>query len=230
MRLLYEEGLACRLPYFDLDQENGTRTFVYGLSAKGCAFAVDNGWFSHSCKPLDEHSQRTLDHELEIASFHAALKKFCMASGLALYWQQKDLRKTVAPDALFAITDPKQPEGRDTLYYFLEIERAKIGNFKDGKPSILRKLGRYYEYYDADKCENEWEYFRQFKVIVVQQAESRRQHLLKKLRESYNHRMFWLTIGSAYRSSIGAAIFLAPRDYDTGAYSFDPACKLPHSI
>src|ERR1700694_6060494 len=33
---LHQEGLAYRLPYFPLDEENGARTYVYGLSAKGC--------------------------------------------------------------------------------------------------------------------------------------------------------------------------------------------------
>lgn len=32
---------------------------------------------SLSAKTFDEHSQRTLDHELEIAFFHIALKAFC---------------------------------------------------------------------------------------------------------------------------------------------------------
>jgi Replication-relaxation len=222
LSLLYQEGLAYRLPYFDLDEENGARTFVYGLSAKGHAFALDNDWASHSCKPFDEHSQRTLDHELEISSFHAALKTFCIQSGLGLYWQQKDLKRTVTPDALFAITDPRQPEDRDTLYYFLEIERAKIGNMRNGEPSILRKLRKYYEYYGSAACERDWEDFRQFRVIVIQRSEARRQYLLRTLEGSFAHRMFWLTTESAYHRDIGSPIFLTPPDYKARVRSLLP--------
>ena len=222
LTLLYEEGFLSRLPYLDLEQDCGGRTYVYGLSKKGCAWVSENFPGVDMHKPFDEHSARTLDHELAISSFHRAIKTFCDQSGLYLYWQQKDLKRAVSPDALFAITDPKQPEGRDTLYYFLEIERAKIGNVKDGEPSILRKLGRYYEYYDTKKCQDEWEYFRQFRVIVVQRSDARRQHLLKTLRDSYDHPMFWLTTESAHKQGIGAKIFLTSRDYESNAYSFSP--------
>lgn len=220
LALLYKERLLLRLPYLDLDQESGGRTYVYGLSKKGCAWVSENFPSVDIHKPFDEHSVRTLDHELAISAFHRAIKIFCDQSGLYLYWQQKNLKRTISPDALFAITDPKQPEGKDTLYYFLEIERAKIGNLKNGEPSILRKLGRYYEYYDTKKCEEEWQYFRQFRVIVVQQSDARRRHLLQKLRESYNHPMFWLTSESAYTQNVGGPIFLAPRDYEGAVYSF----------
>lgn len=219
LALLYEEGFLSRLPYLDLEQDCGGRTYVYGLSKKGCAWVSENLPSVDIHKPFDEHSARTLDHELAISSFHRAIKSFCDQSGLYLYWQQKDLKKTVSPDALFAITDPKQPEGKDTLYYFLEIERAKIGNFKNGEPSILRKLGRYYEYYDTKKCQEEWEYFRQFRVIVVQRNEAKREFLLERLKQNYKHRMFWLTTELAYQCDIGAPIFLAPTDPEV-PYSF----------
>jgi Replication-relaxation len=228
--LLYQQGFAYRLPYLDLDQEGGARTYAYGLSAKGHDWALANGCSSHSSKTLDEHSQRTLDHELEISSFHRAMKTFCRSHSLYLYWRQKDLKKTVAPDALFAVTDPRQPEGRDTLYYFLEVERSKIGNFKNGEPSILRKLGRYYEYYNSDACEREWQDFRQFRVIVVQPSDERRQNLLKELEERFPHRMFWLTTNRLYEQDVGAAIFLTPRDRDAQAHSFQTAFSAVVSV
>lgn len=217
--MLYEEGFLSRLPYLDLEQESGGRTYVYGLSRKGCAWISQNFPNVDIHKPFDEHSARTLDHELGISAFHRAIKQFCDQAGLYLYWQQKGLKRTVSPDALFAITDPNQPKGKNTLYYFLEIERAKIGNFKNGEPSILRKLGRYYEYYDTKKCQEEWEYFRQFRVIVVQRSEEKRKFLLERLKQNQKHRMFWLTTESAYQRDIGAPIFLAPTDPEV-QYSF----------
>jgi hypothetical protein len=47
-------------------------------------------------KTFDDHSARTLDHELEISHFHMALKRFCEKHDLKLYWQQADLKtKTI---------------------------------------------------------------------------------------------------------------------------------------
>ena len=214
--LLYNAGLVNRLPYLDLDRESGGVTYVYGLSDKGVKDCLNLYPYA---KTFDEHSQRTLDHELEISIFHIALKKFCHEHNLKLYWQQADLKCTINPDALFALTDPAKPEGKNTLYYFLEIERAKIGHYLKGKPSIINKLQRYYEYYNSDECQKEWN-FRQFRTIVVQRTEERRKNLLKQLSAQFNHRTFWLTDEQSYKENIGGAIFKTPKDYNTAAYSF----------
>jgi hypothetical protein len=219
LQLLASENLVNRLPYLDLDLERGGITYACGLSDRGIKFAPDAG-FLNQIKSFDEHSQRTLDHELEISFFHVALKAFCERNNLVLYWQQKDLKCTVNPDAYFAITDPKKPEGKNTFHYFLEIERAKIGSWKNGEPQILRKLGKYYDYYNSTGCEKEWVNFRQFRVIVVQRTEQKRQFLLSKLAERHMHRMFWLTSESLYKKGIGEPIFLTPKDYATKSYGF----------
>ncbi|MGD0799191.1 MAG: replication-relaxation family protein [Acidobacteriaceae bacterium] len=215
--LLHQAGFVNRLPYLELDRETGGTTYVWGLSDKGVQSV--QSFFAHA-KTFDEHSQRTLDHELEISWFHMALKKFAIANNLTLYWQQSDIKRTVAPDALFAITDLAKPPGKNTLYYFLEIERAKIGHYQNGEPSIMRKLGKYHEYYGSDACQKEWGTFRQYRVIVVQPTEQRRENLLRQLHETFNHRMFWLTTESLYRHDIGAAIFRTPKDGDARSYSF----------
>lgn len=215
--LLHTMNLANRLPYLDLDRESGGVTYVYGLSDQGVKF-VESIW--PGAKTFDDHSQRTLDHELEISFFHIALKQFCTKKKLKLYWQQSDLKCTVSPDAMFAITDPAKPEGKNTLYYFLEMERAKIGHFVNGEPSIMRKLGKYYEYYGTEKCEKEWLDFRQFRVIVVQRTGERRGNLLKQLNKEFNHRMFWLTDEESYKTNIGGEIFKTPKDFTSKTYDF----------
>jgi hypothetical protein len=217
LNLLYRGGLVNRIPYLDLDLESGGRTYAHGLSDKGVKFC-ESLW--PEAKTFDEHSQRTLDHELEISFFHIALKKFCEKNKLKLHWEQSDLKCTVSPDAMFAITDPAKPEGKNTLFYFLEMERAKIGHYRDGEPSIMRKLGKYYEYYGTDKCEKEWTDFRQFRVIVIQRTHERRENLLKQLNKEYNHRMFWLTTEPEYKYDIGGDIFNTPRDWEKVGYSF----------
>jgi hypothetical protein len=189
----------------------------YGLSDRGIKFV--NSIYPDA-KTFDEHSQGTLDHELEISFFHIALKKFAAKNKLKLHWQQFYLKCTVSPDSMFALTDPSKPEGKNTLYYFLEIERAKIGHYWDGEPSIIRKLGKYYTYYGTDACEKEWTDFRQFRGIVVQRTDERRENLLKQLNKELNHRMFWLTSEDAYKHDIGNQIFLTPKDHISTAYSF----------
>jgi len=217
LELLYKEGLVNRLPYIELERDRGVATFVYGLSDKGVNF-VRSIWTQ--AKTFDEHSQRTLDHELEISFFHIALKKMCAKHNLKLYWQQSDLKHTISPDALFALTDPSKPEGKNTLYYFLELERAKIGHYVNGEPSIIRKLAKYHAYYGTDACQKEWTYFRQFRVIVTQRNDERRENLLTKLNKEFNHRMFWLTTEEAYKRDIGGRVFLTPKDFATASYGF----------
>jgi hypothetical protein len=219
LQLLAGEKLVNRLPYLDLNLERGGITYAYGLSDKGVNVMRDAG-FIKQIKSFDQHSQRTLDHELEISFFHVALKDFCNRNELTLFWQQKDLKCTVNPDAYFAITDPKRPEGKNTLHYFLEVERAKIGSWKNGEPQILRKLGKYYSYFNTTGCEKEWGNFRQFRVIVVQRTDEKREFLLSKLAEKYKHRMFWLTAEQHYKNDIGATIFKTPRDFQSASYSF----------
>ncbi|MDR5727783.1 MAG: replication-relaxation family protein [Terriglobia bacterium] len=215
---LYKAGLAYRLPYLDLDRERGPVNYVYGLSDKGVKYCVE--FYDGRCKTFDDHSQRTLDHELEISMFHSVLNGLCMRKHFPLYWQQDDLKCTVNPDAMFAITNPALPDGRNTFYYFLEIERAKMGNYKDGGSSIMRKLAKYYEYYNSTSCKKEWGNFQHFRVVVVQRTEDRRNNLLQELHMRFNHRMFWLTTEALYKEDIGASIFKTPKDLNARGYSF----------
>jgi hypothetical protein len=218
LQLLSNEGLLNRLPYFELDRLRGNISYVYGLSDKGVKHIGD----LHTVGPktFDEHSARTLDHELEISYFHMALKRFTDKHGLKLYWQQVDLKTDhIHPDAYFAITDPAKPEGKNTYHYFLEIERSKIGNYKDGQPSILRKLSAYYKHFDTNLCEKDWG-FKQFRIIVVQRTEERMENLLTTLSEDHKHRMFWLTTEGKYKQDIGAEIFKTPKDFEKVDYSF----------
>jgi hypothetical protein len=217
LMVLLKAGVVERLPYLDLDRVTGGVHYAWGLTDKGVKF-VKPLW--PLAKTFDEHSQRTLDHELEISFFHMALKKFAEKNKLKLYWQQSDLKCTVSPDAMFALTDPAKPEGKNTLYYFLEMERAKIGHYVNGEPSIMRKLGKYYEYYGTEKCEKEWQDFRQFRVIVIQRTHERRENLLRQLNNEYNHRMFWLTTEDYAKTNIGGDIFFTPKDWEQRSYSF----------
>jgi hypothetical protein len=188
LSILHRDGFLYRVPHFDSNHERGGATYVYGLSAKGVIHALRNGYSTSATKTLDEHSIRTLDHELELTSFHVALHRLCSANGLRYLWRQKDLKHTVHPDALFYIADPANP-GK-AYCYFLEIERAKLGNYRNGEPQILRKLRKYYAYFNSTDCEKEWG-FRQYRVIVVHIAgELQPSHVLAHdgIRVPHGHR------------------------------------------
>lgn len=213
--LLWKEGLLSRLPYVELDREHGSIGYVYGLSDRAVR---DYG--GELSKTFDDHSARTLDHELEMSYFHMAVDQLRGKHGWTLYWQQADLKtKTIHPDAYFAITDPKKPDGMNTLHFFLEIERSKVSKYKEGEPSILKKLARYYDLFDTPDCEKDWG-FRQFRVIVVQRTEERRTNLCKAFLKKHRHRMFWLTTEPLYRQNIAGEIFLTPKDGQAKSYSF----------
>jgi hypothetical protein len=217
LSILHRDGFLYRAPYLDPARERGGIAYVYGLSAKGVDHALQNGYSTPATKTLDEHSIRTLDHELEITSFHIALRGLCAAAGLRYAWRQTNLKHTVHPDALFYVADPLQPD--KAFCYFLEMERAKLGNYRNGEPQIFRKLKKYYEYFNSTGCEKEWG-FRQYRVVVVQRTDARREGLLTALREKCSHRMFWLTTEAAYRADIGGAIFKTPKDDAPVAFSF----------
>jgi hypothetical protein len=217
LSILHRDGFLHRLPHLDSGHERGGAGYAYGLSAKGVAHALRNGYSTPATKTLDEHSLRTLDHELEITSFHIGLHRLSARQGLRYAWQQTDLKHTVHPDAVFYVADPANP-GK-AFCYFLEIERSKLGNYRDGEPQILRKLRAYYDYFNSTGCEKEWR-FRQYRVVVVQRTDARREGLLAALRETCGHRMFWLTTEAAYREDIGGAIFKTPKDDTPVAFSF----------
>ena len=173
----------------------------------------DRGAKEYAGKTFDDYSRRTLDHELAISDFHIAVRRFCAEHALELLWQQSGLKtKTIHPDAYFTITDPGK-EGRNTNHFFLEIERSKVGNVRDGQPSIIRKLINYYAYYNSAPCRAEWG-IATFRVIIQVANETRAANLLRTFGEEYRHRMFWI-------AAAGADLrFRTPCDFDERAYSF----------
>lgn len=217
LSILHRDGFLYRVPHVDAGRDRGGIGYVYGLSANGVKHAQQSGYATTATKTLDEHSRRTLDHELEITSFHIALHRLCAVRGLRYGWRQTDLKHRVHPDAVFNVEDPARP-GK-AFCYFLEIERAKLGNYRNGKPQILRKLEAYYRYFNSTDCERDWG-FRQYRVVVVQRSEARRDGLLSAVRKAFCHRMFWLTTEPLYRENIGGPIFMTPKDATPVPFSF----------
>ena len=76
-------------------------------------------------------------------------------------------KKAVRPDALFRL---------NAQCFFLEVERAKLGDYKDGRPSITRKLEAYRDYYDSTDCEKDFG-FRKFRVVTIMRTKQRVENL-----------------------------------------------------
>jgi hypothetical protein len=218
--LLRAEGWVNRLPYFELGREKGGVGYVYGLSDKAVRNLledpIDDPKHCFVTKTFDEHSQRTLDHELEISFFHVALKDYCVKNHIGLDWYQRDLKRGIHPDALFKLTTEK-----GELRFFLEIEKQRMnGRRGDEEPNIIKKLRRYAEYYDTPDCQKDWG-FRKFRVVVVHKTMERMDNLLHAMKPILPHRMFWLTTEEAYKDDIGSDIFATPKDFDRISYSFN---------
>jgi Replication-relaxation len=173
--LLNKEKMLNRVRFPNLNDDGNP--YVYGLSERAV--------LEYGGKEFNEN-KRTLDHELEISDFHIALHEYCDEHGIILYWQQTDLKKGIHPDAYFSLT-----KNGETKHFFLEIERQAI-IVKDGKPTIQKKLDRYYDYYDSDECEDRWG-FRRFRIITLQETALRRQHVLPLLEKN---RMFWMGLSN----------------------------------
>lgn len=175
--MLYDAGLVHRIKLPNLDDDGAP--YVYGLSDAGVRHCGEG-------KTFDDHSARTLDHELDISHFHIALQELCEAEGITLHWRQADLKHGVNPDAYFSIT-----RNGKVNHFFLEVERAKIGNYRDGEPSIIRKFKHYYEYYNTPECEKAWG-FRTFRVVTLLSTAEKRDNVLRAIRDELFHRMFWI--------------------------------------
>ena len=196
----------------------GGAAYVYGLSAKGVDHALRNGYSTLG----DEDPRRAFaPHAGPRAGDHVVPYRAPPAlrsrKGSGTLWRQTDLKHTVHPDALFYVADPATP-GK-AFCYFLEIERAKLGNYRNGEPQILRKLRKYYDYFNSTDCEKEWG-FRQYRVIVVQRTTPGGRDSSRHCGRTCSHRMFWLTTETAYREDIGGAIFMTPKDDAPVAFSF----------
>lgn len=210
-------GYVVRRPVFDYDGPGPFPRYenVYWLSPPGVELLRNGGCFDEGLIWTAEKSPHSLEHDIAITDFHLAVDRFCVASGWTPYWQQHGLKRTVNPDALFALTDPRLPEEDSTTYYFLEVERSRQGGYRDGQSGLLRKLECYAEYHGTEKCLSDWEWFDSFRVIVVVTNETRRTNLLVQLSEVLPHPSFWISVEG---NDLSANDFLVPGD--TRGHSF----------
>jgi len=177
-------GLVCSVPYYPEEKEKGSAPRAWGLSDSGVDRAFEEGFATDSTKTFAEHSMKTVEHELMISKFHLETARLCEANGWDLRWRQRDLKKkTVNPDALFSLNGH---------FFFLEIERAKLGNYRNGEPQVLRKLKSYQDFCGSSDCEKDFG-FGEFKVITVMRTPERAGNLRDLLQASgLDETIFWI--------------------------------------
>jgi hypothetical protein len=170
-------GLVTSIRYNPEEHTKGAIPLAYGLTDRGVRKAFDEGFSTDSTKSFDAWSKRTIEHEIMISTFHLELAKLAGEKGWALRWWQRGLnKKPVFPDAVLSINGH---------FFMLEIERAKLGDYIDGTPSIIRKLADYWDYYDSDDCESDFE-FRKFHALTVMRTAERAQNLVHMLQKPHH--------------------------------------------
>jgi len=206
LMLLYQAGYLLRTPVFSQEViRNPHFQYSYRLSKHGAK--IVHGSFTA------EKSPYSLPHDQEITTFHLRLER---AYPGTVFWQQRDLKKSsVYPDALFGLSK----DGKNAVYFFLEIEKSRPNHVKDGMSGLEAKLRRYDEYRDTDHCEKDWKLFRNYRVIVVVRTEDRQRNLLARLSPLLPYRFIWVTTEELYKQDIMSKIFLTPKDFMVSAYS-----------
>jgi hypothetical protein len=153
------------------EHANGAIPMAYGLSDSGVARAFREGFATDSTKTIKGHKPSRIEHEVMISGFHLELARLCEEKAWDVRWRQRNLQHGVYPDALVSVNG---------VYFFLEIERAKLGDYKDGEPQILRKLRTYRDYHDSTACEKDFG-FRTFRVVTVMRTAARAANLSKRV-------------------------------------------------
>jgi hypothetical protein len=182
------------------------RPFCYRLTGKGKAIVGIPG------RRNVEKSPASLAHEAEITAYHIALESFITDD--ALFWKQSDIKRTMNPDALFAIK--KDGHG---YWFFLEVEKSRQGNQRGGKSGLERKCERYDKYRGSAECRKDYHYFSDFRLVIVFANAERQTNFLAKTSMSLPYRWIWTTSAADYRKDAGGRIYRTPQDFTTTAYS-----------
>jgi hypothetical protein len=211
LTLLHRAGLVRRGYFLETESERlpVVPPFCYWLSRDG-AGALDGGFVAG-------RTPYSLAHEIRISRFHIALNRIAAAVPFIVHWRQHDLRKTVNPDALFALTDTRLPREASTRYYFLEVERSRQGHYRGGESGLITKLRRYVLYRRSPECRKDWRHFSDFRVIVVLRNESRERNLLSKLASLLPDDAIWTTTLATAEEGC-AFVFRTPCDYQTATH------------
>jgi hypothetical protein len=211
----HDHGYLSRQP-FTRTLQVGARApeFVYSLSRAGLGLAEACGFCEDEQRPA--RSTRNLEHDLAISDFHYALESSSRKAHHELFWLQHGVKRGVNPDALFALTNPAAARDVGTAYFFLEVEHSGEGSYEQGRSVLLRRLHHYAHYQGSDECRQDWEWFDEFRVVVLVRTEARRKRLLVRLARELPFSMFLVGVeegGAEVSELLAAAAEGPPRPY-----------------
>ncbi len=200
-RLILRDDVDDQLPHWE---------YIYWLTPRGLRCAEANGLDPEGRgKAGEERSRLTLNHDHEITTFHLTLRA---ALGESPWWRQRELkqafgagggRNAVNPDAVFFV---------GSFYYFLEIEKTKLGAYREGESSLLRKCRNYVAYADPGRrpYRTKWPDMEGFYVCFTVAGEARLANVIADLRDRSPYSLFLMTTEEAYRTDILGRIWRTP--------------------
>ncbi len=229
--LMFEAGYLLRTPIMpdeSVIRRAPAAEYSYRLSKHGVSVAT-NGKF------LGEKTPLSANHEQKITEFHTSLDRTYPGK---VFWLQKNLKRTVNPDAMFGLSK----DGTKGVFFFLEIERSKQAGYEDeaGHSNLTSKLEKYDKYRGSQKCKEEWEHFSDYRVILVLKDNDRKPgiralNLLKKLagEAKYDkpgwgqtkkhpplpYRWIWITTDKQFQADPTGKVFRTPKDFEQTSYS-----------
>ena len=230
---LRDDGLVRTRPTAaEIERNPRLRWFVqvHGLTELGCA-ATRHYQMGEGKEFEAEHSLLTIEHELKQAETQYRIEQLCEKANWNFFAQHADLYRTVDPDRLFGID-----KGAGFIPLFYEEENRKK-DFAD----LYKKARRFYDYFDSEKCQKEWGWFRRFHVLWQFPNEERMMNVVRFLagecqchfyRGKIKHTClphglrekalkvptFWFTHDELTKD-IGGKIWVTPLDYPK-TYSF----------
>jgi hypothetical protein len=230
--LMFEAGYLLRTPIMpdeSVIRRAPAAEYSYRLSKHGANIATKG-------KFLAEKTPLSANHEQKVTDFHRAVDTYPGK----VYWVQRNLKRTVNPDAMFGLS----LDGKTGVYFFLEIERSKQAGYQDeaGHSNLTAKLEKYDKYRGSKLCKEQWELFSDFRVIVVMRSNDRKpgiraKNLLEKLaggstykdfkpgwgqtktHPALPYRWIWVTTDKEFDADPMGKVFRTPKDYTQTAYS-----------
>ncbi len=211
--------------------------FVYHLAGRGVQRAREYGFVDESYRPPRGKSTMGVPHDLLVTKFHLAIQLAIRDRPLELVaWEQRrsqlldwvedgSRRLSVNPDAYFGLKDRERPEGQNTYYFFLEIERTGENDFHHQQSNFLRKCIAYLQFHRQGRHTARYG-ISNFRVVTLTPTKQRAVNLCHKLRKAgLAFKRFWFTdlspVSLDEPARILDRVFFTPKDFQAGSlYSF----------
>lgn len=140
-------------------------------------FELKELWLKHFLLVVDAHVK------LILAARSSTVRIIQWREGPALWDrvtfldQGREVTAPVRPDGFFALRDTARPEGKNTLYFFLEADRSTMSHSR-----IEAKIRAYVNYFQQGLHGKKYPGVKLFQVLVLTQTAARAENLAAALR------------------------------------------------